>query len=944
VAGDQFYVTHCTTADSVMNAPGYSVRAASAAGDPDVLKRALEYPPYELPLDMWREKPPKANTPRRLARTKHPGGGVWVVHSVYLEKDTMNRDRSYFSHLIALPASADAASVLESWDAEGWVKEYPQGATKTLRKCPLPRGEKISRKTLTQFLAGAVAGPADVASTVCPTRLRASADARRVLVGRFLKGVILTHQARAEGEGRDRFFVHGEPGLVAMLLYAAARILPPVFSADLTFSTFEPSHRSIRDFRLGAVVGTYLGLPGKGLDPDLVTAHGYGLDTVYPDERRRSSPELAAAAPLPEGLAELIDLAANGEWGLLEAVHRCIGSGPESLAEVPLMIPLARAAARLEEVRQSVRAGERLADGVSAEDLLALKADRRGEAILKEYAPEVWDFLKDAALSDPALRAAFRDWLADPERLTAYRREACEALAAGDFDGWDVRWGLVRDVADPEQARQQADKAQKTLDRQLPTLPMAARDRLRSACAASGAWPDHHLLAPTSPDELNALLAASVPADWQGYTCFAVMGPDEKNWLLETTRPYRAVMRDRVRKHLFTAPTAVLAGYLHHAKDFVTVEPGFLYDLLRPYRPECRAFLSRLIDAGADTIDAGDWTKLLGELDIYGQRDKNWEGFLLKSDHLAKLLGGFKASPAATPVWGGYLDLLSGELVEGDEWEANLYAQLDKARRTLGASGIALKDVAPPGGARKLKAADTLLAVSADASVVESQDVGQLTEAFQVFGIEPLDGLRKIYLRGKFDAVDLNRETGPLEPFVAAFRACYPVTHEYYTARTAVTQWLALSESCPEATRAAFQAHFVREYVPVHWYRDLLGERPRISFHPEAEARIREALAAVAKKPGEQYTRPAGGQRAESESDAVFDSPATRRAKRSRGSGRSASARRRNRPEGVPPWVWLVVVGIVVLVVLALAIAKLTKKPEKPAPQDTSPPPAAGKK
>jgi hypothetical protein len=42
--------------------------------------------------------------------------------------------------------------------------------------------------------------------------------------------------------------------------------------------------------------------------------------------------------------------------------------------------------------------------------------------------------------------------------------------------------------------------------------------------------------------------------------------------------------------------------------------------------------------------------------------------------------------------------------------------------------------------------------------------------------------------------------------------------------------------------------------------------------------------------------------------------------------------------------VWLVVVGIVVLLVLALAIAKLTKKPEKPAPQDTSPPPAAGKK
>src|SRR5688500_8236509 len=88
--GDQFYVTHCTTADSVLNSPGYSVRAASAADDPDVLRRALEYPPYELPLEMWKEKSAAAQTPRRLARTSDPAGGVWVVHTVYLEKDTMS--------------------------------------------------------------------------------------------------------------------------------------------------------------------------------------------------------------------------------------------------------------------------------------------------------------------------------------------------------------------------------------------------------------------------------------------------------------------------------------------------------------------------------------------------------------------------------------------------------------------------------------------------------------------------------------------------------------------------------------------------------------------------------------------------------------------------------------------------------------------------------------
>jgi hypothetical protein len=57
LTGDQFYVTHCATADSVTNAPGYSVRAASATDDPGALREGLEYPPYELPLGMWKVSP-----------------------------------------------------------------------------------------------------------------------------------------------------------------------------------------------------------------------------------------------------------------------------------------------------------------------------------------------------------------------------------------------------------------------------------------------------------------------------------------------------------------------------------------------------------------------------------------------------------------------------------------------------------------------------------------------------------------------------------------------------------------------------------------------------------------------------------------------------------------------------------------------------------------------
>src|SRR5262245_18006560 len=182
-----------------MNAPGYSVRAATTTDDPDELRKALEFPCYELPLEMWKERPAKANTPRRLALTRHPHGGVWVVHSVYLEKDTMNRDRSYFSHLLHLPA-VDAASVLESWSAEGWAKEYAGGATKTLPKGKLPVGSAISVETLEAFLGRSVAGPGELSVTVCPQRLRASADARREVVGRVLKAIVLVCRANVHNE------------------------------------------------------------------------------------------------------------------------------------------------------------------------------------------------------------------------------------------------------------------------------------------------------------------------------------------------------------------------------------------------------------------------------------------------------------------------------------------------------------------------------------------------------------------------------------------------------------------------------------------------------------------------------------------------------------------------------------------------------------------------
>ena len=341
-AGDQFYVTHCTTADSVLNNPGYTVRAASAT-DPDALDAAFRYPPYELPIDMWRDLPRPA-APRRLARTEHPDGGVWVVHSAYLAKDTVDRDRSYFSHLFLLN-SADPATVLRRWGSDGWVKSYPQGAPKSLPATPAPgRHARQRRSRSPRSSATRPPGPADLPSPSARP-LRAAAVQRRDLSPASSRRLLLLAPKRTTS--RRRLFIHAEPGVVALLLYGAVRLLPPHVTDDLTFSTFEPYHRNIRDYKLAEVVGTYLGA-GQGARhrPRHRSRHRAGH--VRPRAVVARTSQAGAEILLPAGVSDLIDLAARGEWGLLPTVRAaCHRRGRRgAVAGQPATAPRRRAGPR----------------------------------------------------------------------------------------------------------------------------------------------------------------------------------------------------------------------------------------------------------------------------------------------------------------------------------------------------------------------------------------------------------------------------------------------------------------------------------------------------------------------------------------------------------------------------------------------------------------------
>ena len=110
VVGDQFYVT-IARHDSVLNAP-ISVGRHRVI-DPFLLKRALEYPRTRFQWRCGRGSRPRS----KLLAGSHAHAIPETLYGSsipHLAMDTMGRDRSYFSHLLRLPA-ADPADVLRSW-------------------------------------------------------------------------------------------------------------------------------------------------------------------------------------------------------------------------------------------------------------------------------------------------------------------------------------------------------------------------------------------------------------------------------------------------------------------------------------------------------------------------------------------------------------------------------------------------------------------------------------------------------------------------------------------------------------------------------------------------------------------------------------------------------------------------------------------------------------
>ncbi|MCS6865096.1 MAG: hypothetical protein RMJ56_12010 [Gemmataceae bacterium] len=829
--GEQFYVTHCAPSDSVLNNPGYSVRAASTTHSA-ALEAAFHYPPYELPIDMWRNLPPVLGAPRRLARVEHPGGGVWVVHSAYLAKDSVGRDRSYFSHLLLLP-QAEPAAVLSSWGANDWVTHYDPGLPKTLPAvATVPVGALVHDKALTAFLGGEAIGPTELALTVCPPRLRsASAAERRDLFARFLQAMLLF--AGEENPARRRLYVHAEPGLLALWLYGAVRLLPHSVTDNLTFSTFEPYHRNLREYQQAEVIGTYLGTPERGLDPDLGTTRGIALDTFFPSS---SSPELRQpfAEALFPGIEDLIELAAAGDWDLLPTVHEVID------AETP---GLAGAGAALRRGR-----GLRRVDNGTAtiDDLLTLQADPRGAMALNPRAALIWPLVKPAAFTRTDVQTAFRQLLAAPEHVRELWAEAVDAILQEDFATWESRWRVIRATAGDNEAHRHLHKlisSEKNASK-LAKLPSSIRTRLRAACADVDLLPSPPLLIPNSSRELEALLIA--PPQWAGSTACMVLANDSYGWLAHIPPSSRLALRQRVREFLFAAPASVLAAYVVAARPYLNRDATFLDTLFTPYSEPASQLMDRLLSS--DILTPQDWQIVTNTVRL---TQDAWGEFLLAKGRLAKLLVHLGDS-AGQELWGVYLDALTPALLDPEfatdcdpaaartihQWERNVHTQLRHAAEQLTARGYQLSAVLPEAGQDRFSAANHLLQWIDNPAAAYAEGPKAVAKACREFRITPRQLVRFVFHHGGFAVYDPATDPQPLGPLVKLFQACFPVTQDFATARHAAQEAIQLSQEWPADKRGAFQALLLHACIPELHYRELREAQSALPLEPYAVQRL----------------------------------------------------------------------------------------------------------
>jgi hypothetical protein len=778
----QLYVTHCLYDEGMSREAGFGVRAGSTR-DPLLLRFALEYPPYELPAGVEAGD----GAPRRLALVRVPGGRSALIHSVSLPRDDRGRANNFFSHVLF----ADALPVAEApgaWASPAWAVDCASGGGKDVPPAAeVPWGVTINDRALTAFLQPPppATDPA-LATLTCPQRLADDRKRRRRLLALALRGCLLALQAGAAAP-RGRFYLLAEPGLVALLLYGAARLLPPAVVRGLTFSTYENALTALRSYRHAQVVGTWLPDPTRGLDEEFFSQRGYALDTF----NDRSSPELAAD-PDP-ALAEWIELAARGDWATIDQLHGLLG-------------PTATSVVAYKDGMQAARLTSRLAAGrARADDLLALKRASWGPQVLAQHHDKVWPVVREGCLSDPRLRDEFADLIRD--NLPDLERRAGQLLRQQPPGTWQPYWRVVWSVLQGNPA-----EAREALERILPEPPyppalcfsvLTELQPLRLS-AADPRVPLHALLKTFGVRDLAQFAQSSLPREWFVWAlCYALLRQDT---------------RDEAARHLHEGDDELVRAFWQQFR--LLKDPAqrraILAALVATVGDRAPVFLGRLLASGCTLRpDALVW--LLDALDAW---KREWADFWGRDDHLGQLLQRVRTfGDEGAPVWDRFCgDIDRAVLPPGDPYQHTLLMNLVAV---TGRPGPPL----PRPAAEAIADWALLRDHFEKASVTPAEDRAAVIEACNRRRLDPMEELTAYFTRY---ILPKEARDDLLDDFAGFYHSFSPEPREYPDHGARLVGWLQVVGGCPDAAKKeAYQRYYLHRFVPEEFRRRLAEETHR---------------------------------------------------------------------------------------------------------------------
>lgn len=442
----QFVFTHCRQDESCNGEAGFQIRLRSC--DSKQMEEFTARLSYE-PLDTQMQDPEAS--PHRLAWLKYPGDGndthCVFAHSRYLGRDTEGRWGNFFTRTIffplPLPRRLSLKRVLQCCDSPIWndLNFGNRGIEFSAEFAGIPdKGSTIDDHELQTFLSDEhFPGRA---GTITPRHRQ-----------QLLAWTVTACLTALSSSPVQHVYIHGEPWLVAMLLYGAATVLPEKIMEDLTFSTYEKPGQLLRSFRSANVIGTITDHPEHGLHDDFLERQGLIIDTFthrYSDaSEQRSFKAIERYISLVTGgklesLSHLHALAAldsqsmnqtpgnnlDAAWQIL-AVQRKLSTRRQALTDDDIVATLTQL--------QSIRLGQI----VLSEQTLKGKQLDIGLRLQRDIRNLLWTVMREQCIRLPGLHTGFERILTQKAAREQHLRELATLLSSNS-SSWEQSWQHYR--------------------------------------------------------------------------------------------------------------------------------------------------------------------------------------------------------------------------------------------------------------------------------------------------------------------------------------------------------------------------------------------------------------------------------------------------------------------------------------------------------------------